>query len=165
MATQIITCKPQKQPYREKSETLLKDRENDHFLFLLLFKHFSIYQQYKIPVKLSCLCSALLVDRLSHQWQPFHENIIGDNETKDYLRGRSSYLGKKSVRVQEARGVRDRLTLSALCRLLCVRVCVFASALPPFFTWLASTFFLVCFFFPYSQQLCLFHVLFSFIVC
>lgn len=47
------------------------------------------------------------------------------------------WVKKQSVRVQEARGVRDRLTLSALCRLLCVRVCVFASALhlntfPPF---------------------------------
>lgn len=69
--------------------------------------------------------------------------------TKEYLRGRSSYLGKKSVRVQEARGVRDRLTLSALCRLLCVRVSVFASALPHFFIWFAfHTFSFYAFFSP-----------------
>lgn len=54
---------------------------------------------------------------------------------------------KNSVYVQEARGVRDRLTLSALCRLLCVHgLCVFASALPPFFIWIASTLFLLLFF-------------------
>lgn len=101
----------------------------------------------------------------SRQSQAFHANILGHNDTKECLRGRSSNLVLKSVHVQEARGVRDRLTLSALCWLLCVRVCL-PQLCHLFFIWLASTLFPLCLFFSlhFSRQLCLFHVLFCFIV-
>lgn len=134
--------------------------------FYFLFKHYRICQEYKLTVKWSFLCSAFFVDRLSHQGQAFHGNIKGDNEQKSIWEAEVVIWLKKSVHVQEARGVRDRLTLSVLCRLLCVRVCVFASALPPFFIWLASTLSLLGFFSPSPLDSCVFfHVLFSFIVC
>lgn len=94
---------------------------------------------------------------------------IRDSETKECLRGRSSYLVfsccKKSVRVQEARGVKGRLTLCSLSGIVCLCLCV-CLALPPFFHltcintfshlwWCFSSFSS-----PPSQQLCLFHVLF-----
>lgn len=124
MASLIVTYKPQKGTVqlRENSETLSKSRGMDLFEFFF----YSDIVAFTNSVKLSFICRTVLLDKLSHQWQAFHENIIGEYETKEYLRGRSSHLRrkKKSVCVQEARGVRDRLTLSALCRLLCVRVCV-----------------------------------------
>lgn len=80
----------------------------------------------KIRVKWWFPCSALLIDRLSHQWQAFRGNIIGDNETKQYLRGRSSYLGRKN-RVYVCRkpevSETDWLPLLAV-GLLCPSVCL-----------------------------------------
>lgn len=116
-----------------------------------------------MTVQLSFLRSALLGVRLSHLWQAFHENVIRHNETKEHLRGRRSYLGgKMSVHVQEARGVRDWLTLSARSRLLCVRVCVCLS-FATFFHLTCFNTFPLCVCPPFTS--CLHHVLFCFIVC
>lgn len=87
------------------------------------------------------------------------------------IREAESIWVKKSVRVQETRGVRDRLTLSALCRLLCAELSVYFSIATFFSSDLLQTLFRLSFFFFLlslsltSQQLCLFHVLFCFIVC
>lgn len=70
---------------------------------------------------------------------------------------------KESVCVQEARGVRDRLTLCSLSAI--VRPCVCLSIATFFHLTCLNTFPSLPFFLASSRQLCLFHVLFCFIVC
>lgn len=80
--------------------------------------------------------------------------------TKENVWNRSSYLGK--IESTCAGSLRCQRQIDSLCRLLCIRVCAFAT----FFHLTRLDTFPPLLFFPLScRQLCLFHVLFCFIVC
>lgn len=146
------TCIPQKEAAQVK---LWDPAEKIGRKYIFLYYSKRSLSKVKTTVKLSFLCSALLTDRLSHQWQAFHENIIRDNETKEYLRDRSSYLGKECMCAGSQRCQRQIDSLCSLSAIVCPCLCVCLSV--------ATFFHLTCFnTFP---QRCLFHVLFSFIVC